>query len=100
MCIFIPPMATINMQTTTTMIIYIDQYCRRKKTEMVAQYERKKTHICKSHLFILRVYRFLFLFYRIALRIKPVTISNNKTDINVAVVIKQHFFYEKTKHFR
>lgn len=57
--------------------------------------ERERENICKCHLFFLRVLLFL-LFYRIALRIKPVMINNNNTDINVAVVIKQHFFYEKT----
>lgn len=79
--------STIYMQTTTTIIsicIYLTRSILQKNDDDSATY-----------LLSYVVWSVFFFLYRMALRIKPVMISSNTTDINVAIVIKQHFFYGK-----
>ena len=61
--------------------------------EMICDSAMKEAKILQISLPCLRVV--VFSLYRIALSIKPVMISNNRMEINVAIIIRQHFFYEK-----
>lgn len=73
--------------------ICLNQHCKRKETEYLYRQRSANKALGRAGGFFIHV-------YRIAFKMRPTTMSNNRADIIPATVSRQHFLYETRKFNR